>query len=321
MQSETDERMGRHPIGVVVRRTGLSAEVLRVWERRYGVVTPWRSPSGQRLYSDADVERLRLLRRATAAGRAIGTLAALEPAQLEALVREDDEEQRTIVGTTQRSGEVPGSERTSDAILRGLEYTRRLDGEGLVLHLRHQATLLGLSGFLDALAAPLLRTVGAEWHSGRLSIAQEHLATAVVRQVVSSITAALDRIDSAGTFLVASLAGDRHEVGALLAAAAAAGEGWRVVYLGADVPTAEVAKSALTTGADAVGVSIVFLDDPERVLEDLRHLRRLLPSDIPILVGGTAAGKLFDGTGSLAGVHLIDRLDTLRETLRTVIRG
>ena len=71
-----------HPIQVVTRRTGVSADVLRVWEKRYGVVTPVRSPSGRRLYSDADIERLRLLVQAKRTGRAIGQIAALPTADL-----------------------------------------------------------------------------------------------------------------------------------------------------------------------------------------------------------------------------------------------
>src|SRR6476659_7302568 len=77
-----------HPIQVVTRRTGISADVLRVWEKRYAVVTPVRSPSGRRLYSDADIERLRLIVRATRTGRTIGQVAALPAAALVALLNE-----------------------------------------------------------------------------------------------------------------------------------------------------------------------------------------------------------------------------------------
>src|SRR4051794_32783934 len=79
----------RHPIAVVAERTGLSQDVLRVWERRYGAVHPVRSPSGQRLYRDADVERLRLLNAATQAGRSIRHVAALSTEAISQLVNED----------------------------------------------------------------------------------------------------------------------------------------------------------------------------------------------------------------------------------------
>src|SRR6476661_3084343 len=84
-----DPAAARHPIAVVAERTGLSQDVLRVWERRYGVVTPKRGPGGQRLYSDADVERLALLHAATRAGRGIGQVAGLTTHAIAALVDED----------------------------------------------------------------------------------------------------------------------------------------------------------------------------------------------------------------------------------------
>lgn len=89
----------RHPMRVVTRRTGLSADLLRVWEKRYDVVKPGRSSGGRRLYSDADIERLRLLYRATLAGRGIGQVAALSTPALVALVRRDaDAERADTVG-------------------------------------------------------------------------------------------------------------------------------------------------------------------------------------------------------------------------------
>src|SRR5437763_2813551 len=79
-----------HPIQVVTRRTGVSADVLRVWEKRYAVVTPVRSPSGRRLYSDADIERLRLMVQATRTGRTIGQVAALPTAAVMDLLDETE---------------------------------------------------------------------------------------------------------------------------------------------------------------------------------------------------------------------------------------
>src|SRR5918992_6378453 len=90
MTSHAELQSGRHPIGVVSERTGLSPDLLRVWERRYRAVEPSRATDGQRLYSDSDVERLRLLRLATLAGRSIRQVAQLATEELTQLVREDE---------------------------------------------------------------------------------------------------------------------------------------------------------------------------------------------------------------------------------------
>src|SRR4051812_28560881 len=102
----------RHPIAVVAQRTGLSQDVLRVWERRYGAVTPSRSPNGLRLYSDTDIERLLLLRSATRAGRSIGQIASLPMGELEALVTEDEaarDKRGRSVGAPPDPGDVVGA--------------------------------------------------------------------------------------------------------------------------------------------------------------------------------------------------------------------
>src|SRR6202035_4511197 len=96
MSGDNGNRVGRHPIGVVAERTGLTPDVLRVWERRYRAVEPTRTEGGQRLYSDADIERLRLMYLATGAGRGISQVARLDTEELTRLVREDAEARRGV---------------------------------------------------------------------------------------------------------------------------------------------------------------------------------------------------------------------------------
>src|SRR5687767_14424485 len=219
----------RHPIGVVAERTRLSQDVLRVWERRYAVVEPGRSPSGQRLYSDADIERLRLLSQATGMGRTISQIASLGTPEIARMVRED-EEARRLVGASSRVAEP-----VSDLIEPALERTLALDGMGLQSLLHRAMLSLGLPAFLDSVATPLLTRIGTEWHAGRLTPAQEHLASAIVQRVITGVMHTVTAIPGAPSLVVATPAGERHEIGAVLAAAAAAAEGWRVTYLGADL--------------------------------------------------------------------------------------
>jgi DNA-binding transcriptional MerR regulator/methylmalonyl-CoA mutase cobalamin-binding subunit len=300
---------GRHPIGVVAERTGLSPEVLRVWERRYEVVDPARAPGGQRLYSDDDVERLRLLRRATQGGRSIGGIARLSMEDLARLVRDDDEARARR--EPDGAPEAPPPESLAEAV----ELTRSLDGARLETLLRRAIAVQGVPRFLESVAAPLLRRIGEEWHAGTITPAQEHLATRVVQRVVMGALAELGVTDDAPAFLVAGPAGERHEMGALLAAAAAASEGWRVVYLGTDLPAADIAEAARASGARAVGMSLVFMEDRRRLLAELRDLRERLPLSIPLVIGGRAATSI-EGELRQTGAHLVADLDALRATLR-----
>ena len=150
----------RHPIGVVAKRTGLSPDVLRVWERRYGVVVPGRSAGGQRLYSDADIVRLTLLNRAARGGHGISNVAGLSN---EELARMSSSEESVVFSG---SSSAASSALPHGAIAEAVEMTRQLDPGGLERLLRKNVARYGLVGFLDAIAGPFLRAVGDAWHEG-----------------------------------------------------------------------------------------------------------------------------------------------------------
>jgi methylmalonyl-CoA mutase cobalamin-binding subunit/DNA-binding transcriptional MerR regulator len=296
---------------VVAERTGLSPDLLRVWERRYRAVEPSRAPDGQRLYSDSDVERLRLLRLATLAGRGIRQVAQLETEELTRLVREDEAARQRVVRWEERA--MPAS--VGADVERALELARAVDATALESLLRRTAAALGVPIFLDGLVAPLLRRMGEEWEAGRLAVAQEHLATAIIQRVLEGIIHFLVPPHGAPNLLLATLAGDQHKMGTLLAATAAAAEGWRVTYLGPDLPAEEIATAAVAAGARVVGVSIVRMAERDRALAGLRTLRARLPGSVPLLAGGAGAVDLapeLDG----GGVHVIADLSELRAALR-----
>lgn len=299
----------RHPIGVVAQRTGLSQDILRIWERRYGVVRPRRGPDGERLYGDADIERLRLLDAAVRGGRRIGQVARLSTAALVQLVAKDEEERPHAEPSA-----VPDAD-PGELLRDALGYARALDAAELDDTLRRAVALLGVPPFLERVAVPLLRTVGDEWHAGRLTTAQEHLASSVVHDIAADAMRTVVRRDGAPRIVVATPAGERHVIGATLAGAAAAVEGWNVIYLGADLPAEEIARAAIDAGARLVAVSVVYLESRERVIEELSKLRSLLPASVALVAGGAGAG-LLAAELSKVGVQVAPTLATLSEELR-----
>ena len=158
----------RHPIQVAARRSGLSQDILRAWERRYGVVEPARSEGRQRLYSDEDVERLRLLRLTVEQGRRISAVADLSTKELAALVLEDQ------VETSVTPHPTPVHTAT---LLDCLDAIGHLDDLRLQNLLRRRLLEVGGSELIEGLIAPLMVEVGRLWHEGRLSAGHEHLAT------------------------------------------------------------------------------------------------------------------------------------------------
>jgi MerR family transcriptional regulator, light-induced transcriptional regulator len=315
MNHEPLDTVPRHPIAVAARRTGLSTHVIRVWERRYGAVVPTRSDGGVRLYSDADVRRLRLLHRATEAGRPIGQVARLADGVLLGLVHEDGEEPGA-------SGPVEAPPRRSAAriVEACVDALERLDGAALYISLSRAVVALTPVGFVREVAVPLLTRVGDLWEAGRITPAHEHLVSTHVRGALGRIIDALDAEPGAQVLVATTPSAERHEFGAMLAGIVAAEQGWRVIYLGPDLPADDVGTAAVHTGAAAVALSMVGAMDGVAVAEYLEALREALPSGVPVLVGGRAAAE-HDAAIRGAGALPMPGLDTLAATLATLAAG
>lgn len=319
--TERTDQEPRHPIRVVSERTGLSPDVLRAWEKRYSaVVPPRRHGAGQRLYSDADVERLRLLKKVTAAGRSIGQVAELTTGELAALARED-EDARSAAATDAPAARAEHVGARA-YVERAMAAIRALDAGALEAALMRGLVALGLESFLDDLCVPLLRQVGEEWESAGLGIAHEHAASVVLRRVLGFATDAAEVAEGAPVVIVGTPAKQVHELGALLAAASASAVGWRVVFVGADLPASALARAALQKAAHAVALSIVIpdeLDGHGPLAAEIRELRRHLPPAVPIVVGGAGAPELGVVLDE-AGVELIATLPGFRRHLAALAR-
>jgi DNA-binding transcriptional MerR regulator/methylmalonyl-CoA mutase cobalamin-binding subunit len=303
----------RHPIQVVARRTGLSADVLRAWEKRYGILAPARSEGGRRLYSDDDIEYLRLLKRATTAGRNVGQLVALPPTELAAMVRED-EAAAALVPAGPAAGTLQ-HQRLDQAIA----AVRGLDAVSLEGVLRRAVIELEAAEFLEHLAVPLLIQIGELWLAAALRPAHEHMASTVIRGVLGLMTT-FDHAEAAPRGVFATPSGQRHEFGAMLAAATAAAQGWHVTYLGADLPAEDIAASAQQIGAAMVGLSLLYPVEDPTIPKELRALRKLLPSDVVLIVGGAAATHYRKALADIDALVVSD-LGQLRSTLKALATG
>ena len=286
-----------------MRRTGLSADVLRAWERRYRAIEPDRTRGGQRLYSDDDVQRLVLLQRATASGHSISEVARLDREALEALTDQ--------AGRSRTPRVTPAA----DTFLRdAMVAAEGLDSAGLEAVLKRAALSVGTEVFVDDLLPQFLHTVGDQWHRGSITPAHEHLATQTVRRVLGWVTEPFDATADAPRIVIATPASEYHELGAMLVAAAAAGEGWRVLYLGANLPLGDIVAAAKQVRASAVALSLVYADG-EQALRELRETANGLPVEIPIFVGGMAAVRLGRSLGD-PRIRVLGDLDALRLALR-----
>lgn len=302
----------RSPIQVAASRSGLSAHVIRVWERRYRAVEPERDEGGRRFYSEEEIERLQLLREATEAGHAIGTIARLDRDRLVDLIARA----RPARPVTAPSGDDAAEE------VRGacFDAVRQLHSEALEAALQRGLVLFGHQGLLQRIVSPLAGEIGDAWRAGTLTAAHEHFFTAAAKIFLGSLSRQFATHARMPNLVVGTPAGQLHELGAFMAGVAAAHLGWRVTYLGAALPAAEIAGAATQCRAVAVALSIVYPADDPQLPEELRSLRRLLPPEIGILVGGAAApsyGQVLAEIGAIRSESLdafIAVLDRIRSS-------
>jgi PAS domain S-box-containing protein len=276
----------RYSIQVVVRRTGLSADVIRAWEKRYGAVTPKRSQTQRRLYSDADIERLRLLKRATEMGQRISNIAGLNHEALEHLVAED---MGYATSLYTQSTILLEESRTQEYLAICLQAVKDLNPTALQATLERAATDLGILMLLEKIVIPLLHTIGAEWHDSDLRVIHERVASAQVRSFLGGLLNTSNRGHFGPMLLATTPLGQQHELGELILAVTAAISGWNAIYLGANVPAGEIVAVVVQTGALVVSLSITFPTNDPCLPEELRRLRHYLPDSVRLLVGGNGA--------------------------------
>jgi DNA-binding transcriptional MerR regulator/methylmalonyl-CoA mutase cobalamin-binding subunit len=264
-----------YSIKAVAQATGLTVETLRAWERRYEIVVPTRDAGGRRVYRAEDVLRLRRLREATERGHSIGRLAALSDDGLARLL--DDPADRQ---------ELAASSAFVERILDAAQRFRSADCEQA---LTLAVAMLPPPRLVREVLQPLLREVGNRWHRGEFAISQERLVSTVVRRHVALMLDAYDRTARRGPIVFATLPGERHELGLLTSAMVCASRGFRVHYLGPDLPPAEIARYARETGAIVVGVSLVLCESLSTVRSQLEELVAGLPQETCVWLGGAAA--------------------------------
>jgi MerR family transcriptional regulator, light-induced transcriptional regulator len=281
-----------YPIRVVARMTGLSVDTLRAWERRYDAVSPVRGDRG-RVYTDGHVHRLKQLATLVEQGHPIGRIAGLSDAALKKL-RQD------LPGQV----EVPRDRDTDLGPL--LNAVKRYELTTIDSLLNRYAVTVPPEQLIFAVVLPVLREVGARWESGTVRPAQEHLVSSVIRSVLGGLLRTMPRASAGPTMLFATPSGERHELGLLCAAVLAAAAGARVVYLGPDLPAADILHAATTCGADVVVMAATATG--ASAPDQLSKLARL-PKKMAVWLGGRASQPLRDTFGTRA--LSIDRLEDL----------
>jgi MerR family transcriptional regulator, light-induced transcriptional regulator len=261
---------GRVRIGELSRRTGVTVDVLRVWERRYGVLTPERTPGGQRLYSIADQQRIRAMQAHLAGGVSAGEAARL----------------------VLRSGsDAATAAELAQPLTAALDA---LDEAGAHAALDRIFAELGIEAALRDVLMPYLRELGDRWACAEVTVAEEHFASRLLQARLLGAARGWD--DGTGPrALLACPPGEEHDLPLISYGIALNRQGWRITYLGASTPIGAIRQMALDTG---VAIVVLAATTPARFADVIEPLRELA-DDVPVaLAGAGATHALAQDTGA-----------------------
>ena len=267
-----------YPIRAVSKLTGIGIDTLRAWERRHSAITPIRDDRG-RIYTEADIARLRLLRGAVEQGHSIGRLAGLTDAQLRHLA--------ATAGSP--ASEVAPSPRTPLDTAALAAAVQKYDAAGIDQQISRLAAVLPPLELLRDVLMPVLAQVGDDWHRGPARIAHEHLMSATMRNILGSFLRLYARPEASTRLLFTTLAGERHEIGTLGAAMLAASSGLGVAYLGPDLPAREIVESVRPARAQVLVLGLTATSAGKARERELRTVVRDLPKEVELWAGGRGA--------------------------------
>ena len=266
-----------YPIRAASRMTGISVDSIRAWERRYSAVTPMRVKGG-RLYTEQDIQRLRLLKRAVDHGHSIGQIAALDTQNL----------QQLPLG---RFGVNTAVEAEDDDTGRDIEtilsYIDDYDMNGADKVLGKLASLLTPREFVHQVVAPLMNFVGRSWKDGRLSVAQEHMISSLMRNILGTLIRLHAKEQCQIKVVFTTPSEELHEFGILISAMLAVAGGLGVIYLGPNLPVNEVIRAVKKTRSSALVMSVTGVTGKEtEKVDQLIDIREGIPEKVDMIVGG-----------------------------------
>lgn len=271
----------RASIATVERETGLSKDTLRVWERRYGFPAPSRDSKGERAYSRAELDKLRLIRRCMDLGLRPGKIVGASVHELSERIAALDAGARASGGA---AGDGPGQ------ALIGMLKARQL--VELRDSLAQSMMRLGVQRFLTDVVAPLSAEVGHAWMRGEIEIHEEHVYSEqinhLLRQAIGSSAPAVN----APRILLTTLPGEEHQLGLLMAQAYLSVENVHCISLGVQTPVFDIVRAASALGADIVGLSFSLARQPRAVHAQLAELREGLKPAVGLWAGGAIVGRL-----------------------------
>lgn len=295
----------RYSIRVTSRLTAIELDTLRMWERRYGFPRPTRTDGGSRVYSEADVEALKLIRRALEQGYRPGEIVGKPAEELADLVRV--------------TSQAPARTSTASPTIASLvEALGRDDLPALQAGLRQASVVLGPKRFVAEVAHPLSVRIGELWAEGKLEVRHEHVLSQCLSAQLRVLMSAYEDRVGAPRVLLATLPNERHALGLEMVQVYLAVSQVTAVLLGVDTPADQIVKAARGHNADAVGLLVTHASDLKATNKHVRWMLGELPRRVSIRIGGEGGPNLDVRDDA---VRLVSTWDDLDGAIATLARG
>lgn len=284
-------------IKVVSELTALPMGTLRAWERRYGFPKPERREgSNRRVYTSAQIERLRLIARALGHGYRPGDVIQMPLNELRALL-DGGSDTRPVP-----SGAIAD-------VATFIELLAQDDAKRIEDELRLAVAALGAKRFVVELAQPLAVAVGQAWADGTIEIRQEHLMTECLTTQLRALLATHQVADGDPTVVLSTLPGESHTLGLQMVALYLSLGAAKPRLLGASTPPNQIIAAAHAFGAQVVGIALTPAADLAGARRDLQRLAGSLPTSVALWLGGagaSAVGQLPKRIESIASWRALD---------------
>ena len=280
-------------IASVERDTGLSKDVLRMWERRYGFPNPGRDANGERLYPAAQVERLSMIKRLMDQGHRPGKLMLASTEEL------------ALLAPKAGKSSPKKADSSADELEDLLALIKQHDASGYQQAMQQRLARQGFQLFVQDTIAPLTTAVGQAWEEGRFEVFEEHLFTELTKRLLRQAISTLPGGKRSPRILLTSVADEQHVLGLLMAEGLFSLEGAECIPLGTQMPLLEICRAAIAHRADVVALSFSIAFPQRQIPGLLQQLRQILPETTALWVGGGGVSKL----GKMEGVRVLTTLD------------
>ncbi len=294
-------------IKVIVQRTGVPADTLRAWERRYGIPNPERTPGGQRVYSARDIAVIGWLRSRTEEGMTISQAISL----LDALGFDQALAPADLPQTGPRTHVAVMQELLAAFLRYDQPAADTIIGEAFVLY--------GVEEAISRVIRPALVEIGELWHRGEITVTTEHFASQLIKRKIAALISMYDNAHAPWTVIVGCAPYEQHEIGALLLCLFMMRQGWRVLYLGPDVPIGDLMQTVARVQPDMVCMSASSIESAEQVMR-IGEALHVGEEPRPVFAyGGNVFNNCPELRARVSGIFLAEDARQAVETARTLL--